>query len=584
MAGAPREALLKHLRPRHIGLGLVVFILLTTVVLYSVRAERQRLHENLQARVVHHATQLLTRLESELHSNIFLAQGLVAHIVATPNTGNAEFTKALAALFRAGRYLRNIGVAPNNRISNVYPLEGNANAIGAYYPDLPDQWPSVRRAMELHTTVLGGPVQLRQGGTGLISRTPVYLDNGQYWGVISLVLDPASLWQGAGLYPELGPLEIAIRGADAMGAEGRVFFGNPALFDQPSLRFDIEVPGGSWQMAAYPSGGWNVGQAYLDVVQALGLILSALLSLALVLFQRSRHRLAASEHRLSAILETTPDGVLVVDEQRRIHEFNRAAEVLFGYTADEVVGQDLGLLIHSRQPGGKPDTAATQPHADLLPGQHQYVGHRSDGTEFPVEATAGSLRIDGTGYMIGVFRDLSERLALEAQLRKLATTDALTGAMNRRAFIDVAEKAFQVARRHSRPLSLLMIDADHFKRINDTYGHHAGDRVLVTLAAVTLGTLRSTDVFCRFGGEEFLALLPETGPVEATNMAERLLIARRRIRVDAESRANISLTVSIGIASAHEGTRDLASLIRAADGALYQAKTQGRDQYRASVV
>ncbi len=156
--------------------------------------------------------------------------------------------------------------------------------------------------------------------------------------------------------------------------------------------------------------------------------------------------------------------------------------------------------------------------------------------------------------------------------------DGLTGAHNKRFFTDVLERELARSFRHQRPLSLIMFDLDHFKKINDTYGHLVGDAVLRELGARINNTVRKEEVFSRFGGEEFAIILPEADFEEAQRFGERLrgLIADVPFVLDDQ---NISVTISVGVASAdgHQET-DPTELIERADQKLYQAKANGRNR------
>jgi diguanylate cyclase (GGDEF)-like protein len=179
---------------------------------------------------------------------------------------------------------------------------------------------------------------------------------------------------------------------------------------------------------------------------------------------------------------------------------------------------------------------------------------------------------------LGIFRPMVRRISRYAgQLITLATVDSLTGLLNRRSFFERGEAAYADARRGQRPLSVLMIDADHFKRINDTHSHAAGDAVLRALAATLRQEVRGADLVARIGGEEFAVLLPEAGLVSAQQTAERLrsVIASRPVRF---ASGDIALTVSIGLAVGAGVDSDLASLLARADRALYAAKANGRDR------
>lgn len=173
-----------------------------------------------------------------------------------------------------------------------------------------------------------------------------------------------------------------------------------------------------------------------------------------------------------------------------------------------------------------------------------------------------------------------ENSRLFEEMTKLAVTDDLTGLLNRRAFGEAAEKEFERARRYRRPLSLLLFDIDHFKGVNDAHGHLVGDQVLRVLADTVHKTTRATDVVCRWGGEEFLILMPEQGHDQAVATAERL---RQDVSnmVVVTAAGHLSLTISLGVASLkRQEDETLEALIERADAAMYEAKAAGRNTVR----
>ena len=165
-------------------------------------------------------------------------------------------------------------------------------------------------------------------------------------------------------------------------------------------------------------------------------------------------------------------------------------------------------------------------------------------------------------------------------MEKQAVTDQLTGLYNRRAFAPLGEKEVGRARRYRRPLSLILFDIDHFKRVNDSHGHLIGDHVLEVLTRLVGKTTRATDIVCRYGGEEFIVLMPEASREEGLAMAERLRQEISRMTV-VTAGGTLSLTVSLGVAALRpEEDDNLESLIARADRAMYQAKAAGRDTVR----
>lgn len=183
--------------------------------------------------------------------------------------------------------------------------------------------------------------------------------------------------------------------------------------------------------------------------------------------------------------------------------------------------------------------------------------------------------------MLGVMQDITERKTAEGQLRKLATTDSLTSLFNRRYFMDLAKREFVRSKRYGVPLSLMSIDVDHFKNINDTHGHSVGDGVLQAIAQTGLESLRSVDIFGRIGGEEFAVLLPETKEAKAREVAERFRRSIAGIKHPKAHDAEIHCTISIGVAQLEED-KNVESLLKRSDKALYKAKANGRNRVEMS--
>lgn len=180
--------------------------------------------------------------------------------------------------------------------------------------------------------------------------------------------------------------------------------------------------------------------------------------------------------------------------------------------------------------------------------------------------------------MLGLRRLFDRLQGQEAELERQVRTDYLTGLLNRRAFCELGALEVQRAHRHPAPLSVLALDLDHFKRINDQHGHAAGDRVLKSLATTCRRMLRSIDLTGRLGGEEFAVLLPHTPLETALRVAERLRLAIAEGRMSLDSGQEVSVTVSIGVATWSPGDADLQALLNRADVALYAAKHAGRNQ------
>ena len=297
--------------------------------------------------------------------------------------------------------------------------------------------------------------------------------------------------------------------------------------------------------------------------------------------KRLEEELRLSEERLAGIISLAQDAILTTDENLNITLFNPAAERLFGYKAEEIVGRPLWLLIpeRSRADPAKAimDFAESPVPTRSMSDRNEVTGVTFNGREFPAEVSIAKLQHPHGMLYTAVVRDISERKRVESELRRMATTDPLTALWNRRRFLELAEGELSRLRRYGRPVSVLMLDIDHFKTINDTYGHAAGDEALCRLAELCRCELRETDHLGRLGGEEFAVTLPETGLDEAMDVAERL---RQRIgEMDVPvGVSTIQMTVSIGVAACREDDATIDRALGRADRALYEAKNGGRNR------
>lgn len=175
-------------------------------------------------------------------------------------------------------------------------------------------------------------------------------------------------------------------------------------------------------------------------------------------------------------------------------------------------------------------------------------------------------------------KEYAEGLKLYAiEMERLATVDSLTGVYNRRHFLELASKELSRTCRYKRPLSIILIDIDFFKRINDTYGHAAGDETLKVMADTCVYALRDSDIFGRIGGEEFAAVLPEIPSDDAYLVAERLRNTISEIEVVSDGRT-IRLTASMGVTAIQAADENIEIMFKRADEALYEAKAQGRNR------
>ena len=288
--------------------------------------------------------------------------------------------------------------------------------------------------------------------------------------------------------------------------------------------------------------------------------------------RRAEEELRQSGERIRAILDNVADGIVTVDERLTIRSYNPAAERLFGYAADEVIGKEfVRLIAEEHRAEIKPQLRAyLRPHKrEIEVGSHETSGVRKDGTTFPLEFNVG--RVGLQRLVIGSLRDVSERKAETEALQYRALHDPLTGLPNRTFLRERLEETIRAGEREMKPCTVLLLDLDGFKSVNDSLGHPAGDRVLQQVGQRVRSVLRKADTVARYGGDEF-AIVPwgATDVPRAVLIAEKILHAMdKRFAIDDQP---VTITASIGIAVFPEHAEDAEALMRRADVAMYAAK------------
>ncbi len=276
-----------------VSLVLVALALMMILVEHIHRIERDRALEILHSELVDQAAAMRSSLEAELNASLFIASGLVGYIAAYDDwLEHDRVMTALEVIHGNARHVRNVAMAPDNVIVYMYPVEGNEEAIGLDYRELESQWPAVEKAMRARHSVLAGPVDLVQGGRGLINRTPVFLQDGRYWGLLSVVIDSDSLFADIG-FDHHGSTMFALRSRND-GAETDVLIrGRQTVFEvEPQVVLKIPVPGGVWELGVAPVAGWDSAWAHLNWYRFGGHLVALLVALLLFLVLCERRRIA----------------------------------------------------------------------------------------------------------------------------------------------------------------------------------------------------------------------------------------------------------------------------------------------------
>ena len=278
-----------------------------------------------------------------------------------------------------------------------------------------------------------------------------------------------------------------------------------------------------------------------------------------------------------SLIEVSLDPLVTISPDGKITDVNDATIQATGLPRSLLIGSDFSVYFT------EPDKARAgyqEVFAKGFVADYPLCLRHVSGRTRDVLYNASVYR-NARGEVAGVFaaaRDITELKKLERELERQAHIDLLTDLNNRRYFMELAEQELARSRRHGEPLSLLMMDLDNFKRVNDTYGHDIGDAALQKLSEVCRDTFRGIDIAGRLGGEEFAALLPETSADQAVEVAERLRQAVEGAAVKLEDGSLIHFTVSIGVAGFGAKDEKIETVLKRADAALYKAKNSGRNR------
>lgn len=279
------------------------------------------------------------------------------------------------------------------------------------------------------------------------------------------------------------------------------------------------------------------------------------------------------ETRFHLFFDHAYEGILLLDNNGKVLQANRSAERMFCYEKGTMEGLYIHQLINdfSLEYNLLNNQIAGQGTPAIM---EQMTGKDQRGGALDLEMATNMARMDDEVFYSVSLINIQHHLAKQEELARLAHTDPLTGLMNRRHFRLLADQEFSRAARTHQKLFMMMLDIDHFKQVNDTHGHNVGDQALIAIAEVLKNGVRDMDILARWGGEEFLVLLPETNMAGAAHIAERI---RQQVSQLKLPKLPEGLTISIGLCEA-KPDMELKTVTHLADQALYQAKASGRNR------
>lgn len=429
----PSRAFMIYRRIFSIAAALLTALGILALAFHLDRLEQETRYQTRRTEALNQLSLVRARLESALNSRLFLARGLVAFVTHDTNFSRQDFQNFAASLLNQQTGIRNIQLARGNVISHVYPLTGNESVLGIRLLEHPRLEAAARRAIESRTTVVAGPFELLAiGGRAIVSRTPVYLDDGRYWGLASILIDQEVFIEEAGLDQPHSFLKFALRGIDASGANGPVFWGEAGVFGPEAVFLDVSLPGGSWQIAATRKDGWMPpGSRWLREGGILLSLVAGLLVWLVTRPSRLRQEIATRQsaekdlreqrdlsHALLKAQSDIGEGLFIIEGLRIVHS-NEALSRILGYSAAELGSLPSVLpLIHADFRN------AVQEMLDKLIAREPAVNHREisvvakGGETHQVEIAAATIPDSPGLSVVVVMRDISQRKQVENALKE----------------------------------------------------------------------------------------------------------------------------------------------------------------------
>jgi diguanylate cyclase (GGDEF)-like protein/PAS domain S-box-containing protein len=489
-----------------------------------------------------------------------------------------------------GRALRPSG-ARDSYLPMLYTWPpANSFLRGLDFLTAPGRGDATRRALRVNVPVASPPIQLASSGaTGIVLFRSVGERGLPPVGLLALVLDMKAFVEQAVRRSGFGGFEVSL--ADTTDGASQALVGHAARRAQPAdYKVRLAYGGRNYELRFSPTAAYmqqERGVVSWTVLTA-GLLLTALLGAMLLLASGERAAIGAQvadrtarlrdrEARLQAILDNAGDAIVTTDAGGLVVSANPATAALFGYPLAHLRGLAFTTLVPGA--GGEDGPALLARLAAAPPNERELNGMDARAEPFPLAVSVSPVQLPGERLYVCILRDLTEQHRSQAHIHRLAHHDPLTGLENRAALGERLAQQLAQARRAQLPLAVLFIDLDHFKKINDSFGHQAGDLLLKGASTRMKDLLRDVDTLARLGGDEFIIVLggplsPDSVTAVAVRLVESLQQPYHLDGITAHSGA------SVGVALYPDDGQDAETLVRHADMAMYAAKREGRGNFQ----
>ncbi len=632
---------------------------------------------------------ITSQLEYSINSSFLIVYSVATNFSLREDLTAVEFNELASQLFTRYHNLRNVALAKNYTIMYAYPVEGNEAIIGLDYKTIPEQFAQVSKARTEKKMILDGPLNLVQGGKGLIARVPVFNESDEFLGIVSSVLNFETILEPINSVANENDLKFSI--LDKSLGKDSLLAGDPNLFTNKNF---VE------QDIVLPDRVWTINVSFIDnrifsIFKRVSIILILLiiyLIIELIIINNIRNKFLLNKHtkRFEDFSKTSTNWIWEIDENynfiysegelskecwlERNFILNRNFLDIFMSPDYTKISESIENILNSHKRiiskewwiiNRKNEQLCFTINALPIFEEEKFIGYRGVSTDvtekrkseqelmnylelvdtyIPITQTdldgnitkVNSAYCKLSGYneeeLIGhnhrimkhpatpphIFKDLwqtikdgktwkgeyqnikkdggaywcsshikpiqdifkvhygymavRQDITAEKELKRISETDQLTRIYNRRKLDETLSKELNVHLRTKHPLSLIMLDIDHFKKCNDVYGHLIGDEVLKSVSEIMSSNIRITDIVGRWGGEEFIIICPDTNGEGAVKLAESL-----RIKIEDKNFSEVGrLTCSFGVASTSDNI-DINNITGFADEALYLAKESGRN-------
>jgi len=334
----------------------------------------------------------------------------------------------------------------------------------------------------------------------------------------------------------------------------------------------------------------DVGEGVFSLWTFMVTLVVTMLLISTLQSERNSAARASRENdkKLRAVIDGALDAILTIDAAGLLIEFNPAAERMFGYKKEQVIGKPMSEVIippnqrNLHEIGHQQFALTGEKH--IFNQRLELIAMRSDGSEFPIELTLTSLKEDGLSLVTGFIRDISEQKKARQEIENFAYYDVLTGLPNRRLLVDRFQHAVLISERAKTYCALIFMDLDNFKALNDTKGHDVGDQLLIEVAKRIKSNVREGDTVARLSGDEFIVILENLDPnIDLAYQQASEVVHKLLDKLNASYHLGLfefNTSASLGITLFNDNRYDFEGHLRHADTAMYQSKAAGRNTYR----